>query len=187
MISFPPLGEEDRTEGPMVIEAEVGGHLVHRMYVDGGASSEILYEHCFNQLRPEIKNQMVPATTYLVGFSEEIIWPLGQVSLLVKIGDEEHSTSAWMNFMIVRSHSPYNRIIGRSGVRRIKAILSTAHGILKFPVTSGTVTLRSSRIIPLECLMISRPKTQQPVVDWVTEEKIQVAIHLEYPEQTIAI
>ncbi|GJT19048.1 hypothetical protein Tco_0877754 [Tanacetum coccineum] len=46
MISFPPLGEEDGTEGPMVIEAEVGGYLVCRLYVDGGASSEILYEHC---------------------------------------------------------------------------------------------------------------------------------------------
>ncbi|GJV58805.1 reverse transcriptase domain-containing protein [Tanacetum coccineum] len=159
MISFPPLGEEDGTEGPMVIEAEVGGHLVHRMYVDGGASSEILYEHCFNQLRPEIRKQMVPAATYLVGFSGEIIWPLGQVSLLVKIGDEEHSTSAWMNFMVVRSHSPYNGIIGRPGVRRIKAIPSTAHGMLKFPVTGGTDA----------------------------EEKIQVAIHPEYPEQTIAI
>ncbi|GJV67140.1 reverse transcriptase domain-containing protein [Tanacetum coccineum] len=187
MISFPPLGEEDGTEGPMVIEAEVRGHLVHRMYIDGGTSSEILYEHCFNQLRPEIRNQMVPATTYLVGFSGEIIWPLGQVSLLVKIGDEEHSTSAWMNFMVVRSHSPYNGIIGRPGVRRIKAIPSTAHGMLKFPVTGGTVTLRSSRIIPLECAMISGPRTQQPVVDQVTEEKIQVAIHPEYPEQTIAI
>ncbi|GJZ03923.1 hypothetical protein Tco_0537198 [Tanacetum coccineum] len=30
MTLFPPLGEEDGTEGPMVIEAEVGGHLVHR-------------------------------------------------------------------------------------------------------------------------------------------------------------
>ncbi|GJZ70233.1 hypothetical protein Tco_0633783 [Tanacetum coccineum] len=28
MISFPPLVEEDGTEGPMVIEAEVGGHIV---------------------------------------------------------------------------------------------------------------------------------------------------------------
>ncbi|GJZ17758.1 reverse transcriptase domain-containing protein [Tanacetum coccineum] len=35
--------------------------------------------------------------------------------------------------------------------------------------------------------MISGPRTQQPVVDQVTEEKIQVAIHPEYPEQTIAI
>ncbi|GJT84976.1 hypothetical protein Tco_1066693 [Tanacetum coccineum] len=78
MIPFPPLGEEDGTEGPMVIKAEVGGHLIHHIYVDGGASSDIMYEHCFNQLRPEIRSQMVPATTYLVGFSGEIIWPLGQ-------------------------------------------------------------------------------------------------------------
>ncbi|GJU43001.1 putative reverse transcriptase domain-containing protein [Tanacetum coccineum] len=173
MISFPPLGEKDGTKVPMVIEAEVGGHLFHRMYVDGGASSEILHEHCFNQLRPKIRKQMVPAATYLVGFSGEIIWPLGQVSLHVKIGDEEHSTSAWMNFTVVRSHSPYNGIIGRPGVRRIKAILSTAHEMLKFPVTGGTVTLRSSRIIPLECAMISGPRTQQPVVDQDAEEKFK--------------
>ncbi|GKC89675.1 hypothetical protein Tco_1150324 [Tanacetum coccineum] len=30
-ISFPPLGEDERTEGPMIIEAEIGGHCVHRM------------------------------------------------------------------------------------------------------------------------------------------------------------
>ncbi|GJY35646.1 reverse transcriptase domain-containing protein [Tanacetum coccineum] len=129
---------------------------------------------------------MVPAATYLVGFSGEIIWPMGQVSLLVKIGDEEHSTSVWMNFMVVRSHSPYNGIIGRPGVRRIKAISSTAHEMLKFPVTGKTVTLRSSRIIALECAMISGPRSQL-VVDQDVEEKIQVAIHPEYPEQTIAI
>nr|GEZ77046.1 reverse transcriptase domain-containing protein [Tanacetum cinerariifolium] len=42
-------------------------------------------------------------------------------------------------------------------------------------------------IIPLECTMVSRPGTQQPVIDQVIEEKIQVAIHPEYPEQTITI
>ncbi|GJR02505.1 hypothetical protein Tco_0525489 [Tanacetum coccineum] len=92
-------GEEDETEGPMIIEAEIGGHFIHRIYVDRGASSEVLYEHCFVRLRPEIRSQMIPATTSLIGFSGETIWPLGQISLLVKIGDEEHSTSAWMNFM----------------------------------------------------------------------------------------
>nr|GEW52813.1 reverse transcriptase domain-containing protein [Tanacetum cinerariifolium] len=67
------------------------------------------------RLRPEVKSQMVPAATPLVGFSGEIIWPLGKLSLLVKIGDEEHSTFAWMNFMVVRSPSSYIRIIGRPG------------------------------------------------------------------------
>ncbi|GJW03547.1 hypothetical protein Tco_1562403 [Tanacetum coccineum] len=43
---------------------------------------------------------MVPATTHLIGFSGETIWSLGQIALLVKIGDEEHSISAWMNFML---------------------------------------------------------------------------------------
>nr|GEY62535.1 hypothetical protein [Tanacetum cinerariifolium] len=65
VISFPPLGEEDGTEGTMIIEAEMGGHFVHRMYVDGGSSSEILYEHCFNRFCPEVKSQMIPATTPL--------------------------------------------------------------------------------------------------------------------------
>ncbi|GKF18173.1 hypothetical protein Tco_0063091 [Tanacetum coccineum] len=62
-ISFLTLDEEEGTEGIMIIEVEVGGHFIHRMYVDGGSASEILYEHCFNRLRSEIKNQMVPATT----------------------------------------------------------------------------------------------------------------------------
>ncbi|GKA49131.1 reverse transcriptase domain-containing protein [Tanacetum coccineum] len=35
--------------------------------------------------------------------------------------------------------------------------------------------------------MVLGPGTQQPVIDQVTEERIQVAIHQEYPEQTIAI
>ncbi|GJX76541.1 reverse transcriptase domain-containing protein [Tanacetum coccineum] len=183
---YPDIGEEDGTERPMIIEAKMGGHCVHRMYVDGGSSSEILYEHCFNRFRPEVRNQMIPATTPLVGFSGEIIWLLGQISLLVKIGDEEHSTFAWMNFMVVRSPSPYNGIIGRPRVRRIRAVPSAAHGMLKFLVTGGTITLRNIMIIPLECTMVSGPGVPWPAINQVIEEKIQVAIHPEYPEQTVA-
>nr|GEV47208.1 reverse transcriptase domain-containing protein [Tanacetum cinerariifolium] len=120
VISFPPLGEEDGTEGHMIIEAKIRGHFVHRMYVDGGSSSEILYEHCFNRFRPE------------------------------------------MNFMVVTSPSPYNGIIGRPGVRRIQAVPSTAHGMLKFLVAGETVTLQSSRIILLECKMEPADMTGVP-------------------------
>nr|GEV61872.1 reverse transcriptase domain-containing protein [Tanacetum cinerariifolium] len=138
-------------------------------------------------LRPEVKNQMVPATAILIGFSEQIIWPMGQILLQVKIGDAEHSTSTWMNFLVVRSPSSYNGIIGRPGVRKIQAVLSTAHGMLKFPVPGGILTLRSSMIVPLECTMVSRPKAQPSPITQAAEERIKVAIHPEYPEQTIAI
>nr|GEU75759.1 hypothetical protein [Tanacetum cinerariifolium] len=159
VISFPPLGEEDGMEGPMIIEADMGGHF----------------------------KQVVPAATPLLGFSGEIIWSLGQLSLFVKIGDEEHSTSAWMNFMVVRSPSSYNGIIGRPGVRRIQAVLSTGHEMLKFPVTGGMVTLQGNRIISLECTMVSGPKAQQPVIDQATKEKIQTKKKGQAPKRNKAI
>ncbi|GKF24878.1 hypothetical protein Tco_0080772 [Tanacetum coccineum] len=124
--SFPPLGDEDGTKGPMIIKAKIGG-------------------------------------------------------------DAEHSTSAWMNFAVVRSPSSYSGIIGRPGIRKIQAIPSTTHGMLKFPVSGGIVTLRCSRIIPLECTMVSGLEAQTSDVKRVAEEKIKVEIHPEYPDQTIAI
>nr|GFA82359.1 reverse transcriptase domain-containing protein [Tanacetum cinerariifolium] len=149
-ITFPPLSNSNGTEGPLVIEAEIGRHTIHRMYIDGGSSMEILYEHCFNRLRPDIQKQMVPATTSLTGFSGETTWPVGQLKLLVTIGDATHSTKAWMNFMIVKSLSPYNGIIGRPGLKAIQAVPSTVHGMLKFPTEEGIVTIRSSLLIPAE-------------------------------------
>ncbi|GJY64725.1 reverse transcriptase domain-containing protein [Tanacetum coccineum] len=116
-ITFLSLTTSSEPEGPLIIEAKIGGHMIHRMYVDGGSLMELLYEHYFNQLLPEIKNQMVPAMISLTGFSGETIWPLGQLRLLVTIGDADHSTRAWMNFMIVRSLSTCNGIIGRPRIR----------------------------------------------------------------------
>nr|GEU99039.1 reverse transcriptase domain-containing protein [Tanacetum cinerariifolium] len=150
-ITFPSLATNSRTEGPLVIEAKIGGHIIPRMYVDGGSSTEVLYEHCFNRIRPEVNNQMVPAPTSLTGFSGETIWPLGQLRLLVTIGDVDHSTRAWINFMIVRSLSPYNGIIGRLGIKEIQAVPSTSHGMLKFPSYEGIVTIRNTILIPAEC------------------------------------
>ncbi|GJV06973.1 hypothetical protein Tco_1344629 [Tanacetum coccineum] len=64
----------------------------------------------------------MPATTPLIGFSGEVIWPIGKIQFLVTIGDEEHSASAWMNFVVVRSPSSYNGIIGRPEVRKLQAV-----------------------------------------------------------------
>ncbi|GKB13474.1 reverse transcriptase domain-containing protein, partial [Tanacetum coccineum] len=186
-ILFPPLGEDEGTEGPLIIEAEIGGHCVHRMYVDDELASEILYEHCFSRLCPEIKKHLIPATTPLIGFSGEIIWPIRQIQLLVAIGDEEHSASAWMNFMVVRSPSPYNGIIGRPGVRKLQAVPSTAHEMLKIPVEGGVITLKSSKLVPLECAVVSGPEGAPSATKPIIEERIKVAINPEYPEQTVMI
>nr|GEV10322.1 reverse transcriptase domain-containing protein [Tanacetum cinerariifolium] len=116
-ITFPPLTANKGTEGPLVIEAKIGGHVVHHIYVDEGSSMELKF--------------------------------------LVTIRDAEHYTKAWMNFMIVRSPSPYNGIFGRLEVREIQAVPSTAYGMLKFPVNGEIVTICSTILTPTECATIA--------------------------------
>ncbi|GJZ81631.1 reverse transcriptase domain-containing protein [Tanacetum coccineum] len=106
VISFPPLGEVDGTEGPMIIEAEIGGHCVHRMKTKGKEDP----------------------------------------------GNPIHDTQN-----------------------------------AKFAMVGGIVTLRSGKIIPLECSMVSEPGVSRHVINRVAKEKNQVAIHLEYLEQTVVI
>nr|GEW01358.1 reverse transcriptase domain-containing protein [Tanacetum cinerariifolium] len=87
-----------------------------------GFMHEITNPELIKRLRPKIRNQMVPATTPLIGFSGEIKWPLTKITLLVKIGDDDHSTLAWINFVVVRASSQYNGIIRRPD--KLDAILS---------------------------------------------------------------
>nr|GFA49996.1 reverse transcriptase domain-containing protein [Tanacetum cinerariifolium] len=70
-------------------------------------------EEYYDDILPIIMNKVRRDKRKEVHASGETIWPLGQLRLLVTIGDVDHSTRAWMNFMIVRSLSPYNGIIGR--------------------------------------------------------------------------
>ncbi|GJR06570.1 reverse transcriptase domain-containing protein [Tanacetum coccineum] len=72
-ISFPPLREEDGTEGPMIIEVDMAGHFLHIGESDG------------------------PPTTHLIGFSERPIGHLGYDSLTSKNGDENTLHLRWMN------------------------------------------------------------------------------------------
>nr|GEX17999.1 reverse transcriptase domain-containing protein [Tanacetum cinerariifolium] len=56
---------------------------------------------------------------------------------------------------------PWERIARKKimpGVRKLQAVPSTAHGMLKILVEEGIVTLKSSMLVLLECTMVSRPE-----------------------------
>nr|GEW97689.1 zinc finger, CCHC-type [Tanacetum cinerariifolium] len=100
-IFFPPLGEDEGTEGLMIIEAEIEGQCVHR-----------------------IKLQAVP---------------------------------------------------------------STAHGMLKILVEGGVITLKISKLVPLECAMVFGPAETPSATKPIAEERVKVAINPKYPKQTVMI
>nr|GEU59889.1 reverse transcriptase domain-containing protein [Tanacetum cinerariifolium] len=87
-IFFPPLGEDEGAKGPMIIEAEIGGHCVHR-------------------------------------------------------------------------------------VKRLQAVPSTAHGMLKILVEGGVITLKSRKLVPLECAMVSGPEETPSATKTIIEERVK--------------
>ncbi|GKD14409.1 hypothetical protein Tco_1198816, partial [Tanacetum coccineum] len=127
---------------------------------------------------------MILATTPLLGFSGE---PLGQISLMVSLGDGEHSTSTTMNFMVVKSPSPYNGIIGRWVLEKSKQFRPHAHAMLKFLVEGGIVMIRSNNIILAESRMVAGALNRPPPQEPTAMEEIKVAIHPKYLEQTVTI
>nr|GEY24659.1 reverse transcriptase domain-containing protein [Tanacetum cinerariifolium] len=100
--------------------------------------------------------------------------------------DATHSTKAWMNFMVVKSLSPYNNIIGQPGLKAIQAVPFTVHGMLKFPFEGGIVTICSTILIPVECTSV----ITSPIIP--REEKtrpanFKIALHPDFPDQEVVI
>ncbi|GJR59354.1 hypothetical protein Tco_1501516 [Tanacetum coccineum] len=75
------VSTDDVSDEPLIVEDEVEGYLVIRVYVDGGASMEVMFEHCFENPSPTIKARMKETQTYLVGFAREATKPLGKIEL----------------------------------------------------------------------------------------------------------
>ncbi|PWA82285.1 ribonuclease H-like domain-containing protein [Artemisia annua] len=80
-ITFPPITTEDLSDEPLIMEGDIAGYLVRRIYVDEGSSVDVMYEHCFNNLSADIKERLRETSTSLVGFSGETNKPLGKIEL----------------------------------------------------------------------------------------------------------
>nr|GEW22067.1 reverse transcriptase domain-containing protein [Tanacetum cinerariifolium] len=96
---------EDISDEPLLVKAEVEGYLVRRIYIDGGASVEVMFEHCFENLSPVIKAMLKETQTDLVGFTGEATKPLGIIELEVCFRSEGLCRRTTMKFTVIRS--PY--------------------------------------------------------------------------------
>ncbi|KAI3825920.1 hypothetical protein L1987_07661 [Smallanthus sonchifolius] len=143
-ISFESLTDKDIQEGPLVIYANVAGHRIRRIHVDGGSGAEIMFEHCFERLDEDLKARLVPDHLPLVGFSGERVLPVGKVTLPVTLGEGDKFHTVNLTFSIVRANSKNNIIMGRPGIKAFRGVVSTNHGIMKFPTPKGIASVSTA-------------------------------------------
>nr|GEU85147.1 retrotransposon protein, putative, Ty3-gypsy subclass [Tanacetum cinerariifolium] len=121
------------------------------IYIDGGSPFEVMYEHCFQNPGTKTKVKLKELGTPLVGFFGEVSYPIGTINLNVTIGEPGKLQTVMMEFMVVKSHSPYNIILGRTGLRRLGAVASTIHLMIKFPIANRIITMTTKRETIQEC------------------------------------
>ncbi|GFY97772.1 hypothetical protein Acr_12g0003130 [Actinidia rufa] len=107
---------------PMVVQLRIGSYDVKRILVDTGSSVEVMYYDLFKQLKLP-QEELKPARAPLVGFNAQAHWPLGTVSLKTRVGSQELMTE----FVVVDIPSPYNAIVGRDWLHKMKGVVSTLH------------------------------------------------------------
>ncbi|GJT82744.1 reverse transcriptase domain-containing protein [Tanacetum coccineum] len=189
-ITFPPLPNVGSSD-PVIIKVYISGRQVNRAYLDGGSSCDVIYEHCFLKLKPSIISLRVDSNTPLVGFSGEQSWPLGEIPLEVTIGEGPIAVTKTLTFIIVKSYSPHNLLLGRTAMQQIGIVVSTVHGAIKFHMPRGIGTIFSE-------YNSQKPKEEEdgPTNKYQGNEKNvlscidteeRMVINDKYPEQKITI
>ncbi|GKB97798.1 reverse transcriptase domain-containing protein [Tanacetum coccineum] len=144
-LTFPAIPQNHLTDEPIILEGIIEGNQVRRILIDVGSSSEIMYEHFFRDLNVNIKSKLRRCRAPMVGFSGEAYHPMGVIDLRVTMGRAGRSKMVLMEFTIIKCHSPYNVIIGRTGMRSLRAVGSTIHSMIKFLTNQGIITMETIR------------------------------------------
>nr|GEU29099.1 reverse transcriptase domain-containing protein [Tanacetum cinerariifolium] len=138
----------DVSDEPLIIESVMEGYLVRRVYVDEGASLEVMFKHCFKNLSPAMRSRLMSTQMDLVGFAVRVVKLLGKIELEVVFSGGLFRT-LMINFIVIRASSPYNVIFGRT-------CSSTIHSMIKFPTLRGIANLATRTMVIAGCQRLKK-------------------------------
>ncbi|XP_075521447.1 uncharacterized protein LOC142554667 [Primulina tabacum] len=117
----------------LVVTATIANYDVARIFIDNGSSVNILFKSTLDQMK--VKGfEFDPVSTPLYGFAGHAIPPLGQITLPLSLGRDSRRVTKMITFTVIDTPSSYNGILGRPVLKDFRAVASTYHQKLKFPV-----------------------------------------------------
>nr|GEU73502.1 hypothetical protein [Tanacetum cinerariifolium] len=97
-----------------------------------------------------------------------------------------------MKFTIIMVPSPYNVILGRTGLRALRAIPSTIYSMMKFPTLRGIATLVTRSVIVSECRRLEKKQVieeekKEEVKTKVVNMTKKILVNPAFPYQLVVI
>jgi len=123
---------------PMVILVVTTGRKMHRVLVDKGSSTDVMFWTTFNklQLSPDM---LRPYTGCMYGFAGDQVEVRGHLESRTTFTDGIASLTENIRYLIVNASFPYNMLLGRPTLNRLGAVPSTRHMKMKLPDLAGKV------------------------------------------------
>ncbi|XP_073271485.1 uncharacterized protein [Primulina huaijiensis] len=134
----------------LVETATIANYDVARIFIDNGSSVNVLFESTLDQMKVE-GFEFEPVSTPLYGFAGHAIPPLGQIVLPLSLGTDPRRVTKMIAFTVVDNPSSYNEILGRPALKDFRAVASTYHQKLKFPVGKGVGVLCGDQKVVRQC------------------------------------
>jgi len=128
---------------PVVISVVTAGRKVHRVLVDQGSSTDVMFWSTFNklQLSPDL---LRPYTGCLYGFARDQVEVRGYLELRTTFTDGTASRTESIRYLVVNANSAYNILLGRPALNRLRVVASTRHMKMKLLDLSGRVIVIKS-------------------------------------------
>ena len=120
-------------EDALVVTAKIANIIIHRMLVDNGSTTNILFWDAYQKIRLTWADLSL-MTTPLYGFTMDHLILEGTIKLVVTLGEHTVVTE----FLTVNYPSVFNEVIGRPLLRALKVAMSVHCLLMKFLTTMGT-------------------------------------------------
>ena len=99
------------------------------------------------------RDQLRPVNSSLVGFRGMKVQPVCTITLSVVVEAYPKQITKEVNFLVVDCSSSYNAIIGRPTLNNWKAVTSTYHLSVKFPIKYGVEQVQGDQLAARECYL----------------------------------
>ena len=100
------------------------------------------------------RDQLRPVNSPLVGFGGMKVQLVGTISLSVVVGAYPQQITKSVDFLVVDCSSSYNAIIGMPTLNSWKAVTSTYHLLVKFPIEHGVGQIQGDQLAARECYLV---------------------------------